>query len=91
MAGVRDPAFWRRFSMAVHMDEEKANMSDSGSASSSSSHGGLKHTATWLERNRKKQRRTMIVGWLIALSFLIVAAAVVLVILWVLNVGPFKR
>lgn len=23
MAGVRDPAFWRRFSMAVHMDEEK--------------------------------------------------------------------
>ena len=23
MTGVRDPAFWRRFSMAVHMDEEK--------------------------------------------------------------------
>lgn len=23
MAGVRDPAFWKRFSVAVHMDEEK--------------------------------------------------------------------
>jgi hypothetical protein len=24
MAGVRDPAFWKRFSMAVHLDEENA-------------------------------------------------------------------
>jgi hypothetical protein len=24
MAGVRDPAFWKRFSVAVHMDEEQA-------------------------------------------------------------------
>ena len=23
MAGVRDPAFWKRFSLAVHMDEEQ--------------------------------------------------------------------
>lgn len=23
MAGVRDPAFWKRFSYAVHLDEEK--------------------------------------------------------------------
>ncbi|KAL6253111.1 hypothetical protein RBB50_000832 [Rhinocladiella similis] len=91
MAGVRDPAFWRRFSMAVHMDEEKGNISDSRSTSTSSSNGGLKHTATWLERHRKKQRRTRIVGWLIALSFLIVIAAIVLVVLWFLNVGPFKN
>ena len=26
MAGVRDPQFWRRFSMAVHLDEEKGGM-----------------------------------------------------------------
>ena len=26
MAGVRDPAFWRRFSIAVHMDEEKGKI-----------------------------------------------------------------
>jgi hypothetical protein len=24
MAGVRDPAFWKRFSVAVHMDEDQA-------------------------------------------------------------------
>jgi hypothetical protein len=23
MAGVRDPAFWKRFSVAVHMDEDQ--------------------------------------------------------------------
>lgn len=23
MAGVRDPAFWKRFSMAVHLDDEE--------------------------------------------------------------------
>lgn len=23
MAGVRDPAFWKRFSYAVHLDEEQ--------------------------------------------------------------------
>ena len=25
MAGVRDPAFWKRFSMAVHLDEENGS------------------------------------------------------------------
>ena len=24
MAGIRDPAFWKRFSVAVHMDEDQA-------------------------------------------------------------------
>ena len=32
MAGVRDPAFWRRFSMAVRLDEEKGVVSGSGTA-----------------------------------------------------------
>ena len=25
MAGVRDPAFWKRFSTAVHLDEEQGH------------------------------------------------------------------
>lgn len=41
MAGVRDPAFWRRFSVAVHLDEEKAGGLDNGSVSSKAP---LKHT-----------------------------------------------
>jgi hypothetical protein len=44
MAGVRDPAFWRRFSMAVHMDEEKGNISDSKSTSTVSTRAQIQHT-----------------------------------------------
>ena len=28
MANVRDPAFWKRFSTAVHLDEEYASQPD---------------------------------------------------------------
>ncbi|KIW54974.1 hypothetical protein PV05_07294 [Exophiala xenobiotica] len=90
MSGVRDPAFWRRFSMAVHLDEEKGNISDSRSTSTASSKAALKHADTWLERHRKKQRRTMVVGWVIALGLVLVVAAIVLVLLWFSKVGPFK-
>ncbi|EXJ83363.1 hypothetical protein A1O1_06984, partial [Capronia coronata CBS 617.96] len=93
MAGVRDPAFWRRFSMAVHLDEEKGTMSDSKSTSTStvSPKPGYKHTDSWLERTRKKQRRTRILGWVIALGFLIIVVAIVMVLLWLAKVGPFKQ
>ncbi|KAJ4505571.1 hypothetical protein HRR83_008570 [Exophiala dermatitidis] len=77
--------------MAVHLDEEKATIPDSKSASSSSSKSGIKHTDSWLERTRKKQRRTHIIGWVIALGFLAVVAAVVLVFLWFAKVGPFDQ
>ncbi|KIX07988.1 uncharacterized protein Z518_02642 [Rhinocladiella mackenziei CBS 650.93] len=90
MAGVRDPAFWRRFSMAVHLDEEKATIPDARSASTTSSRAPLKHADSWLERNRRKQRRTRIVGWIIAFGFLALIAAIVLVLLWFSKVGPFK-
>ncbi|KIV97313.1 hypothetical protein PV10_01075 [Exophiala mesophila] len=89
MAGVRDPAFWRRFSMAVHLDEEKANISDAQSTSSSSSRLTLKHTDTWLERNRRKQRRTCYLGWFIAIGFATTIAGIVVVLLWLLKVSPF--
>jgi len=46
---------------------------------------------SWLERNRKKQRRTRIIGWFIAFGFLGVIAAIVLVLLWFAKVGPFKQ
>ncbi|EXJ87406.1 hypothetical protein A1O3_04366 [Capronia epimyces CBS 606.96] len=89
MAGVRDPAFWRRFSMAVHLDEEKGTMSDSRSSAPSAK--ALTHTDSWLERTRKKQRRTRILGWVIALGFVILIAVVVMLLLWLAKVGPFKQ
>ncbi|KEF56510.1 uncharacterized protein A1O9_06697 [Exophiala aquamarina CBS 119918] len=91
MAVVRDPAFWKRFSMAVHLDEEKGTISDARSTSSLDPKSGVKHSDTWLERNRKKQRQTRILGWVITFGFLIIIAAIILIVLWFLKVGPFKE
>ena len=47
MAGIRDPAFWRRFSLAVHLDEEKAGScyhADAAASPASSRPSQLKHT-----------------------------------------------
>ncbi|KAK5165699.1 uncharacterized protein LTR77_008622 [Saxophila tyrrhenica] len=71
MAGVRDPAFWKRFSTAVHLDEENANT--------------LKHSDSWLARqNRKRSRRTCIC-WIFWLCFLLLVAAIVGVIVWLVQ------
>ncbi|KAL1982935.1 hypothetical protein VTN96DRAFT_622 [Rasamsonia emersonii] len=72
MAGVRDPAFWRRFSLAVHMDEEQARSPDREKIIAES----------WLERQRRKKKRTRIIGCLIALVVLLVAGGVAIVIWW---------
>jgi len=72
------------------MDEEKGTISDTRSNSTASSKAVLKHTDTWLDRNRKKQRRTHVFGWLIALLFLVIVAGIVMVLLWYSKVGPFK-
>jgi len=78
--------------MAVHLDEEKGgNISDSRSTSTASEKGALKHADTWLERHRKKQRRTMVVGCVIAWGLVLVIAAIVLVMLWFSKVGPFEE
>lgn len=98
MAVTRDPAFWRRFSMAVHQDEEKhpvapnsTSKSPSPSSSSSRSQGKVKIEETWLERNARKRRQSHLFGWLIALGFTVVICALVLVLLWYLKAGPWKR
>ena len=49
------------------------------------------HRESWLERNKKKQRRTQMLGWVIAFGFIILIAAVVVVLLWYSRVGPFKN
>ncbi|RMZ87900.1 hypothetical protein DV736_g4872, partial [Chaetothyriales sp. CBS 134916] len=89
MAVVRDPAFWRRFSMAVHQDEEKGSFADNQSASTGYSKQGLKHTDSWLERTRKKQRRAWICGGMIALLVAAAIVAAVFVVMYVLKVGVF--
>lgn len=49
------------------------------------------HSDTWIERNKKKKRKTRICGWLIALGFILFVCAVVFVLLWYTKSPPFKH
>ncbi|KAB8238733.1 hypothetical protein ETB97_009893 [Aspergillus alliaceus] len=75
MALVRDPAFWRRFSRAIHLDEE-------AKASAAENKGDNIYSDDWIQGQRKKRHRTILCGFLIFASFSIVLAAVVVVIWW---------
>ncbi|CAI7596578.1 unnamed protein product [Penicillium glandicola] len=64
MALVRDPYFWKRFSTAVHMDEE-----------SKAVHQGThtkEDTASWLSREQRKSKRSIIWGCVIFLGLVLV-------------------
>ncbi|KAF2093629.1 hypothetical protein NA57DRAFT_61335 [Rhizodiscina lignyota] len=91
MAVVRDPSFWRRFSMAVHLDEEHADgapaTSSSESTSSSRSRPQLKHAESWLERQQKKSKRRTCICWLFWMCFFGFVAGVVIVVLWLKTSG----
>ncbi|KAL1964551.1 hypothetical protein VTN77DRAFT_6848 [Rasamsonia byssochlamydoides] len=81
MAGVRDPLFWRRFSIAIHQDEEQNRSPDREKIAAES----------WLARQKKKRRRSKIIGCLIAFAFLIVAGGVAFVIWWLNKNDWFRR
>ncbi|KAI6824664.1 hypothetical protein KC332_g13966 [Hortaea werneckii] len=72
MAVPRDPAFWKRFSMAVHMDEEK---------------GAPEYSDSWLLRERKKKSKRTCICWTFWIIFFIFIAAIVAIIIWLLKSG----
>ncbi|KAM0719601.1 hypothetical protein Q7P37_003731 [Cladosporium fusiforme] len=78
MAGVRDPAFWKRFSVAVHMDEEKGMQQ-------------LKDDDSWLARQQNKRKQRARVCWAFWAIFLIVIAGVVGVIIWLVESGVLSN
>ncbi|KAE8348810.1 hypothetical protein BDV28DRAFT_142655 [Aspergillus coremiiformis] len=75
MALVRDPAFWRRFSRAIHLDEQ-------AKASSPDDKCAIIYSDDWIRSQRKKRRRSILCGFLIFAAFAIVIAAAVVVIWW---------
>ncbi|QMW46250.1 hypothetical protein G4B11_009705 [Aspergillus flavus] len=84
MALVRDPAFWRRFSRAIHLDEE-------AKASKTENKSGVIYSLCsltaeprddWILKQRKKRRRWICCGFLIFAAFAIVVAGVVVVFWW---------
>ncbi|KAJ5177347.1 uncharacterized protein N7500_000046 [Penicillium coprophilum] len=71
MALVRDPYFWKRFSTAVHMDEE----SKAANQGTKTKHDA----ASWLSSEQRKSKRSIIWGCVIFLVVvLIIIVSVVL-------------
>ncbi|KAJ9491839.1 hypothetical protein VN97_g1384 [Penicillium thymicola] len=75
MALVRDPYFWKRFSTAVHMDEESKAVDQGGQTK--------QDEASWLDRERRKSRRSIIWGFVI--FFGVVLVIIIGVVLWWLS------
>ncbi|CRG83511.1 hypothetical protein PISL3812_00862 [Talaromyces islandicus] len=78
---VKDPEFWRRFSMAVHRDEELAKTVTEEPQTQDS----------WLVRQRKKTRRSKIWGFLIALVIVLIAAGAAVAIWYLSKKGWFRK
>jgi len=84
MANVQDPMFWRRFSMAVHLDEEQQQTQKQAEISSShdpSRMPSLQQTQTWLGRERQKKRRRTCICWAFWLCVFALIITVVVVVL----------
>ncbi|KAL2864949.1 uncharacterized protein BJX67DRAFT_383364 [Aspergillus lucknowensis] len=73
MALVRDPWFWKRFSRAVHLDEEVRSPTEKGSTIWSNH---------WLTNHHRKRRRSFLCGCAICVVILIVIAALAAAIWW---------
>ncbi|KAJ5109455.1 hypothetical protein N7456_006130 [Penicillium angulare] len=94
MALVRDPYFWKRFSTAVHLDEEAnpAKMETPTSEkcvyppdvlSDEEANRKTRPKDTWLERERRKSKKSLIWGFVI--FFCIILAVTGGVIVWWLS------
>ncbi|EEA26693.1 hypothetical protein TMatcc_005024 [Talaromyces marneffei ATCC 18224] len=77
---VKDPEFWRRFSVAIHQDEEQARQSEREKTESES----------WLARQRKKTHRSKVWGFVIALIIVLIACGAGIAI-WLLSKNNWLR
>ncbi|KAL1297610.1 hypothetical protein AAFC00_006171 [Neodothiora populina] len=84
MTGVRDPQFWKRFSVAVHQDDEEWLAADGKRE--------LKESDQWLIRTQKKKRGNYalvcIIFWLLLSA---IVAGVVITIVVLIHNGTFAR
>ncbi|KAL4911836.1 hypothetical protein BDW62DRAFT_207056 [Aspergillus aurantiobrunneus] len=74
MALVRDPWFWRRFSRAVHLDEEIKSPTEEKDTTIWSDN--------WLSNQRRKRRKSLLCGGAIVLAVMVFIAAVAVFIWW---------
>lgn len=101
MAGVRDPQFWKRFSVAVHMDEEHGEQKtdvkhryihDSLCCLPPKAHStNAISSDSWLAtQQRKKSKRTW-VCWGFWLLFAAIVAGAVIAVIWLLQSGVLDK
>lgn len=82
MAIVRDPYFWKRFSTAVHLDEEKTvGNRDSGRSLEKQE----QHRDDWLSQQRKEKRRCKCIAWIAVVVVVMLVVGVVLG--WYFTIG----
>ncbi|EKG13054.1 hypothetical protein MPH_09789 [Macrophomina phaseolina MS6] len=97
MATVRDPMFWKRFSAAIHLDEEAATgraqhqQPEEDKSTSTKSRPKLDHAESWLEREMIKKRRQSYMCWGFWFGFLGFVAGIVVLIVWLDRSGVFHK
>lgn len=84
--------FWKRFSAAIHLDEEaSAGGSSEQSSESSKSRPKLDHSESWLAREQAKKKRQSYVCWAFWFGFFGFVAGVVVLIIFLDNAGIFHK
>ncbi|KKK14646.1 hypothetical protein P175DRAFT_0557064 [Aspergillus ochraceoroseus IBT 24754] len=74
MALVRDPAFWRRFSVAVRLDEEvKTSPEDKNT---------IIWSNNWIRTQHREKRKSILWGCALLLAALVLITVVVVIIWW---------
>ncbi|KAL4783436.1 hypothetical protein BJX76DRAFT_357991 [Aspergillus varians] len=74
MTLVRDPWFWRRFSRAVHLDEEVRSPTEEKKSTIWSDN--------WLSNQNRKRRKSAFCGCVICFAVAVFVAAVSVAIWW---------
>jgi len=87
MAAVRDPAFWKRFSTAVHLDEAASQPS----TPITSTRPSLKQSESWLESQHKEKRKNRWTLCLSVLVFVVFITIIALVLIWLSQHGWFMH
>ncbi|KAM3424787.1 hypothetical protein BST61_g6768 [Cercospora zeina] len=77
MAVPRDPAFWKRFSVAVHRDEEAQTVATAQDPASKQ-----QAQSTWLARQKRKSSRRTWFCFGFWLMFAVLVAVVVVAVIW---------
>ncbi|RAH77701.1 hypothetical protein BO86DRAFT_295325, partial [Aspergillus japonicus CBS 114.51] len=77
----RDPAFWRRFSLAIHLDEE---------SKASTPEKEVTLWDNWIKGQERKRKRTILCGFLIFFLIALFVVGVIVVVVW-LNAHHWLR